>query len=67
MATDTPMGRCHRCGGLVSIHALDSKPRRLSGPDHSLKDIEDAMWNNEDFDIMECEACYGPGFVQVME
>lgn len=67
MTADPGKARCYRCGGLVSVHALDAKPKRLTGPNHTAADLEDAADRGEDFDIRECEGCFGPGFTQVLE
>lgn len=39
---------CHKCGTKEDIHLLDSKPS--SGDE------------NDDFDVLLCVACYGPGW-----
>lgn len=60
--------QCMRCGGVVpSMHHLDAKPKRLAGPNHTKRDLDEAGDHGEEFDWLECEGCYGPGFVQVIE
>ena len=54
--------RCAHCGRQTPFHLLDAKPHRLAGPSHTAAEIEDAMWENEDFDRLECKPCYGPGW-----
>jgi hypothetical protein len=58
--------RCANCGSRTPIDLLDAKPPRLAGPggDPILrkKELMDALFNNEDFDRLECQACYGPGW-----
>jgi hypothetical protein len=59
--------RCANCGTLVPIDLLDAKPTRLAGPGRDprlrLKELSDALFNNEDCDRLECQSCYGPGWV----
>ena len=66
--TDAGKARCMRCGGEISTHAMDAKPKRFAGPNgHTALDLKDADYRGEVFDWLECEGCYGPGFVQVIE
>ena len=59
--------RCANCGAVTSIDLLDAKPTRLAGPGGNpglrLKELSDALFNNEDCDRLECQSCYGPGWV----
>jgi hypothetical protein len=58
--------RCANCSKPTPIDLLDAKPARLAGPGDDpilrLKELIDALYNNEDCDRLECEACYGPGW-----
>ena len=68
-----PLYTCDCCGDVFPLHLLDSKPERMVGrgswyerlfPAVRLRRLCDAMWNNDDFDRMECKKCYGPGWVE---
>jgi hypothetical protein len=58
--------RCANCSKPTPIDLLDAKPARLAGPGDDpilrLEELIDALYNNEDCDRLECEACYGPGW-----
>ena len=54
--------RCDTCGAIRPEETIDMKPPRLQGPDHTLQELEDALWANEDCTLAECVACYGPGW-----
>jgi hypothetical protein len=58
--------RCHNCCTPTPIDLLDAKPTRLAGPGgdpvQRLQELRDALFNNEDCDRLECQACYGPGW-----
>lgn len=49
---------CFSCGKPTPLHLLDAKPKSCRRgpvtPEHE----------NEDFDWLECRACYGPGWVE---
>jgi hypothetical protein len=59
--------RCANCGVLTPIDLPDAKPSRLAGPsgDPSLRrrGLADALLAKDDCDRLECQACYGPGWV----
>ncbi len=59
--------RCMNYGTLTSIKLLDAKPTRLAGSDSDpilrRQELSDALFNNEDCDRLECQSCYGPGWV----
>lgn len=56
---------CANCGTVKPLYLLDAKPTRLAGAKNTdgvalLQAFED----NEDFDRLECQSCYGPGWIQ---
>jgi hypothetical protein len=58
---------CANCGTSTHIDLLDAKPARLAGPGHDpalrLRELSDALFDNEDCDRLECQVCYGPGWL----
>ena len=58
---------CANCGASTHIDLLDAKPARLAGPGHDpalrLRELSDALFDNEDCDRLECQVCYGPGWL----
>lgn len=56
-------GDCAQCGRTFPLHLLDAKPARLAGANNTRERIAAALEQNEDFNRLECEGCYGPGFV----
>lgn len=58
---------CANCGAPTHIDLPDAKPARLAGPGNDpvqrLRELSDALFNNEDCDRLECQVCYGPRWV----
>jgi len=61
--SSTRMDNCARCGIERPIEHLDAKPARLAGRRNTRRQLKKALLRGEDFDRLECAACYGPGFV----
>ncbi len=55
---------CHGCGTMTPINELDAKPKRLAGQPTTAAMVAEAAENGEEFDILECQKCYGPGWVK---
>lgn len=53
---------CAKCGAAYPIEQLDAKPDRLAGRSNTNRQLKKALHRGEDFDRLECEDCYGPGF-----
>jgi hypothetical protein len=49
--TDRDIANCHGCGRPTHLHLLDAKPDNPRRPDS-------CDWNR-----LECEDCYGPGWL----
>ena len=71
MARIPYMEPCECCGKLTDMLDLDCKPRHLAGKPHwlirlmpwiRLSQLRDAADRGFDFDVLECEGCYGPGY-----
>lgn len=65
--------RCANCGGIFPLRLLDCKPERLAGPGRwyerlipsiRMNKLIEAGIDGEDFNRMECQKCYGPGWVE---
>lgn len=51
--------KCHGCGVPTPLERLDAKPFRGATPE----DCRRAADTGADFERLECETCYGPGWL----
>jgi hypothetical protein len=58
---------CEHCLKPTLIELLDAKPTRLAGRRNTRRQLKKALARGEDFDRLECEACYGPGWMEGAE
>lgn len=58
---------CDNCGAPTPINHLDAKPERLAGRRNTHRQLKKAFARNEDFDRLECAACYGPGYQSAVD
>lgn len=57
---EVALRRCDCCGRPTPVSLLDSKP----GPGHfTIAELNQASDEGRPFDRLECEDCYGPGWV----
>lgn len=52
---------CNKCGKKKPLHLLDAKPKGSAG---TVRALRMAANRGKDFDVLECKACYGPGWVR---
>ncbi len=59
-------GRCDSCGARHHLMDLDAKPKRFKGYKGAdqLRRLCEAADRGEQFDLLECSKCYGPGYNQ---
>jgi hypothetical protein len=66
--------KCDQCGFLHHVNYLDAKPEHLAGPGgwlvrlfpkRRLAALRLAADTGDDFERLECEHCYGPGYVSL--
>lgn len=64
---------CDRCGGWFEVNELDSKPAWLAGwlvrlvwallpYSIAMRLLDWRASKGDDFDVLECKRCYGPGY-----
>jgi len=53
---------CASCGRRFTYEHLDGKPRSLVGQQATDAMLAEAADRSEDFDALECAACYGPAW-----
>ena len=54
---------CANCGGRFTVEHLDGKPQSLAGLPATFDMLTAAADRGEDFDVLECAACYGPAWM----
>lgn len=53
---------CAKCGKMTPIHLLDAKPESLANKQAEYEDILEAADAGEQFEVLQCQECYGPAW-----
>lgn len=55
--------RCAGCGRMFPLDQLDAKPRSLRSRKATNAMLSHAAERGEDFDVLQCRACFGPAWL----
>ena len=56
--------KCASCGKSLPLHLLDAKPESLKGKPATWDALCRAADAGADFDVLECQTCYGPAWAE---